>query len=80
MVQRRQAVEQLGFARGFVEFLVAEEGFLEAEVLEKKPGAAGILGGDQIGSGEGFAGAGGEIGKVADGGSDDEKTAGIHGG
>jgi hypothetical protein len=47
-------------------------------MLEEQAGAASVLRGDEIGGGEGFAGAGGEVGKVADGSSHDQKTAGIH--
>jgi len=74
-----EPVEQGRLAGGFVEFLVTEEGFFQAEMLQKQAGATGVLGGDEIGRGEGLPGTGGEIGKIADGGPHDEKTADAHG-
>jgi len=73
-----KAVEQGGFAGGFVEFLVAEKRFLEAEMLQEQAGTAGVFGGDKVGGGEGFAGAGGEVGEVSNRSANDQQAARIH--
>ena len=47
-------------------------------MLEEEAGVAGVLGGDEIGGGEGLAGAGRDIGEISDGGTDDEEATEIH--
>lgn len=74
-----KALKDFCLAGGLIKFLVAEKRFFEAEVLEEEAGVAGVFGGDEIGGGKGLAGAGGDIGKVADGGTNDEEAAGGRG-
>ena len=47
-------------------------------MLEEEAGVAGVFGGDEIGRGEGLAGAGRDIGEISDGGADDEEATEIH--
>ena len=47
-------------------------------MLEEEAGVAGVFGGDEIGRGEGLAGAGRDIGEISDGGTDDEEATEIH--
>ena len=75
---RADAVEDFCFAGGLIKFLVAEKRFFEAKMLEEESGVAGIFGGDEIGGGEGLAGAGRDIGEISDGGADDEEATEIH--
>jgi len=72
------AVEDFCLTGRLIKFLVAEKRFFEAEMLEEKAAVAGVFGGDEIGGGESLAGAGRDIGEIADGGTDDEETTEIH--
>lgn len=47
-------------------------------MLEKETRVAGVFGSDEIGGGEGLAGAGRDIGEISDRGTNDEETAEIH--
>ncbi len=47
-------------------------------MLEEESGVAGVFGGDEIGGGEGLAGARRDIGKISDRGTDDEEATEIH--
>ena len=45
-------------------------------MLEEEAGVASVLGGNEVGGGEGLTSAGGKIGKIADGGTDNEEASG----
>ncbi len=72
------AVEDFCLAGRLIKFLVAEKRFFEAEMLEEESGVAGVFGGDEIGGGEGLAGAGRDIGEISDGGTNDKEATEIH--
>lgn len=65
------AVGEFPAAGGFIVAVEADEGFFDAEVLEKQSAVAGILGGDEIGGLESFNRAEGYVLTVADGGWND---------
>ena len=54
-------------AEGFIVSVQAEEGFLYAEMLQKKPTVSRVLGGDEVGGPENLDGAKGDILPIADG-------------
>ena len=59
-------------------FVDTDEGFAEAEMLEKDAGVAGVFAGDAGDTGEGEPGAFGDIGEVADGCGDEIERSGLH--
>jgi hypothetical protein len=67
MASACNAVCDILAAEGFVVSMQAEEGFLYAEMLQKKPAVPRVLGGDEVGGFENLDGAKGDILPIADG-------------